>query len=49
MSRLRFLKNYNNYYNRMIKIGHYTNYEDQLVLNINFNPNDGLYTEQIVN
>lgn len=49
MSRLRFLKNYNNYYNRIIKRGSYTSYINQLFYNINFNPNNGLYTEQIVN
>lgn len=49
MSRLRFLKSYNNYYNRIIKTGNYTSYIDQLLLNINFNPNDDLVTEQIVN
>lgn len=49
MSRLRFLKNYNNYYNRIIKLGSYTSYINQVFYNINFNPNDGLYTEQIVN
>lgn len=49
MARLRFLKEYNNYYNRIIKVGSYISYIDQTFLNVNFNPNDGLNTEQIVN
>lgn len=52
MSKLTFLKQYNNYFNRIVK-----NNKSELLLgytkqdfnNINFNPNDGLTTEQIVN
>ena len=52
MAKLTFLKNYNNYFNRIEK----NNTEellstyDQVSFNdINFNPNDGLTTEAIVN
>lgn len=53
MAVLKFLNNYNNYYNRIIKkdilVSEFNNYQNTAVTNINFNPNDGLYTEQIVN
>ena len=52
MSTLRFINRYNNYYNRIIKHDELTDlssYTYQDFSNINFNPNDGLYTEQIVN
>lgn len=52
MATLRFLKNYNNYYNRIIKhdnIADLSGYTYQDFSDINFNPNDGIYTEQIVN
>ncbi len=53
MSSLTFLKNYNNYYNRMIKHDFLSTkmsaYTSVTIDNINFNPGDGIYTEQIVN
>ena len=50
MSNLLFLKNYNNYYNRRIKTDiNFSNYDYQILQNINFNPNDDIDTEQIVN
>ena len=53
MAILKFLKNYNNYYNRIVKhdtlVSEFNNYPNAGITNINFNPNDGLYTEQIVN
>lgn len=53
MSKLTFLKNYNNYYNRMIKHDFLSTtmsaYESETFNNINFNPGDGIFTEQIVN
>lgn len=47
------LLNYNNYYNRIIKkhdtITDYAPYTLEIIENINFNPNDGVSTEQIIN
>lgn len=50
MANLLFLKKWNNYYNRRIKTS--TNYlSTQYILkeNINFNPNDDINTELIIN
>lgn len=53
MSTLTFLRNYNNYYNRMIKHDFLSTtmsaYESETFNNINFNPGDGIFTEQIIN
>lgn len=49
MSTLKFLKNYSNYYNRRIIRENIDNYESETFTNINFNPNDDLVTEQIIN
>ena len=53
MAVLKFLNQYNNYYNRIIKynklVTDFNSYQNKSIGNINFNPNDGLYTEQIVN
>ena len=53
MSTLTFLKNYNNYYNRIVKhdfsSSTMNNYESFVINNINFNPGDGVFTEQIIN
>ena len=52
MAKLTFLMNFNNYYNRTIK--NYNNLDTNVITyvdidNINFNPNNDLTTEQIVN
>lgn len=56
MSTLLFLKNYNNYFNRIIKYENYSDFSSSLnstnsksITGINFDEADGLYTEQIVN
>ena len=53
MSSLTFLKNYNNYYNRMIKHDFLSTtmsaYTSVTIDNINFNPGDGVFTEQVIN
>lgn len=53
MSTLTFLKNYNNYYNRIVKhdfsSSTMNNYEAVVINNINFNPGDGIFTEQTIN
>ena len=56
MATLLFLKNYNNYFNRIIKYQTYSDISSSLdntnsrsFTNINFDEADGLYTEQIVN
>lgn len=56
MSTLLFLKNYNNYFNRIIKHQSYSEISSSLTTansktftGINFDEADGLYTEQIVN
>ena len=50
MANLLFLKNYNNYYNRRIKTDtNFSNYDYEIVQKINFNPNDEIVTEQIIN
>lgn len=53
MSTLTFLKNYNNYYNRIIKHDFLSStmnaYESVVINNINFNPGDGIFTEQVIN
>jgi len=53
MSNLTLLRNYNNYYNRMIKHDFLSstmnNYESAVINNINFNPGDGIFTEQVIN
>ena len=53
MSTLTLLKNYNNYYNRIVKhdfaSSTMNNYEAVVINNINFNPGDGVFTEQIIN
>lgn len=51
---LTFLRNYNNYFNRIIKqensySDYINNYEYVNINNINFSPNDGVATTQIVN
>lgn len=47
------LKQFNNYYNRKIvkhdSLEDYLDYENVSMLNINFVPNDGITTEQIIN
>ena len=51
MSTFRFLKNYNNYENRIIKhdtsISDYSSYTYYDMDDVNFNPNDDTFTEQI--
>ena len=53
MSTLTFFKNYNNYYNRIVKhdfsSSTMNNYDHFVINNINFNPGDGVFTEQIIN
>lgn len=56
MATLLFLKNYNNYFNRIIKYENYSDFSSSLdntnsksITGINFDEADGLYTEQIVN
>jgi hypothetical protein len=53
MATLVLFKNYNNYFNRRIKNLSYenmiANYDYEILTNINFNPNDELSTEQIIN
>lgn len=56
MATLLFLKNYNNYFNRIIKYQSYSDISSSLdntnsrsFTNINFDEADGLYTEQVVN
>lgn len=52
MSKLTFLKNYNNYYNRIVKKNakeDLTNVIKQDFNNINFNPNNDIETTQIIN
>lgn len=56
MSTLLFLKNYNNYFNRIIKFQQYSEISaslndnnSKIISNINFDEADGLYAEQIVN
>lgn len=56
MATLLFLKNYNNYFNRIIKYQTYSDISSSLdntnsrsFTNINFDEADGLYTEQVVN
>lgn len=53
MATLVLFKNYNNYFNRRIKNLSYenmiANYDYETLTNINFNPNDELSTEQIIN
>lgn len=52
MSNLTFFKNYNNYFNRIEKNNKKENLaglDKVIYTNINFNPNDGLTTELIVN
>ena len=56
MATLLFLKNYNNYFNRIIKYEAYSDFSSSLDSNnsntltgINFDEADGLYTEQVVN
>lgn len=48
-----YLLNYNNYYNRLVKqessLNGYLNYDVATCAGINFNPNDGIATEQTVN
>ena len=53
MATLYFIKEYNNYYNRIIKRNSFEyiteNYDYENLFNINFNPNNNIETEQIVN
>lgn len=53
MSTLTFLRNYNNYFNRIIKHDYLattmTSYDSTSFNNINFDEQDGIYTEQVVN
>ena len=50
MANLLFLKNYNNYFNRKVKTDtDFSNYEYEILQNTNFNPNDEVFTEHIVN
>lgn len=56
MAKLLFLKNYNNYFNRIIKYEAYSDFSSSLNSNnsnvltgINFDEADGLYAEQVVN
>lgn len=56
MATLLFLKNYNNYFNRIIKYQSYSDISSSLtstnsktVTNVNFDEADGLFTEQVVN
>lgn len=56
MANLLFLKDYNNYFNRIIKHQSYsdissslTSANSQTFTNLNFDESDGLYAEQIVN
>ena len=53
MATLYFIKEYNNYYNRIIKRNSFEyiteNYDYEILDNVNFNPNDDITTEQIVN
>lgn len=50
MSNLLFLKNYNNYFNRRIKTDtNFSNYTYEILQNTNFNPNDEIITEHIIN
>lgn len=56
MATLLFLRNYNNYYNRIVKHQSYSDISSSLtannsktLTNINFYEGDGLTTEQVVN
>ena len=52
MSKLTFFKNYNNYYNRIVKDNVHENLVDYTKTsfdNINFNPNNDIETKQIIN
>lgn len=53
MATLKFFKNYNNYFNRIVKHDYskatMNKYETIDKTNINFNEQDGLYTEAVVN
>ena len=53
MSVLRFYRNYNNYANNIVKpspnIIAFTDYQYIELANTNFNPNDDVITEHIVN
>lgn len=50
MANLLFLKNYNNYFNRRIKTDtNFSNYNYEILQNTNFNPNDEVITEHIIN
>ena len=52
MSKLTFFKNYNNYYNRIVKDNereYLTHYINTSFENINFNPSNGINTEQVIN
>ena len=52
MSKLTFFKNYNNYYNRIVKDNvheNLTGYTKASFDNINFNPNNDIETKQIIN
>ena len=52
MSKLTFLKEYNNYYNRIVKDNvheNLTGYTKASFDNINFNPNNDIETKQIIN
>lgn len=50
MAHLLLLKNYNNYFNRRIKTDtNFSNYDHAILQNTNFNPNDEIMTEHIIN
>ena len=48
-----YLLHYNNFFNRIIKtetsLADYLDYSLGSIQNVNFNPNDGVDTEQIIN
>lgn len=51
---LTLLKNFNNYFNRkIVKFDNYTDYTASYtystITNLDFNPNDGVDTEQVIN
>lgn len=50
MSKLLYLKDYNNYFNRIVKRDTtFTSYTQVLFVDRNFNPNDDVYTERVEN
>ena len=52
MSNLKFLLNYNNHFNKIVKhdaLSDLVNYTSANITNTNFNPNDGVITEHVIN